>query len=128
MFNLTNVELNMCVSIIFGFISKIMALIVTSAFKVLYRISRKVLTLVPFISCMAGKVFVMTHVLLEYHIKVKKSGGAFKVIPAILMHYYSGMFDSDLKRIEGQKESCMRTKIASMTCKKYSKMKNLMSS
>ena len=47
------------------------------------------------ISCMTGKV-VMDHVLLEYHITVKKSGGAFKVIPVILMHYYS-----DLKRIEG---------------------------
>ena len=46
----------------------------------------------------------MAHVLLEYHIKVKKSGGAFKVIPAILIHYYSGMLDSDLKRIEGQKK------------------------
>ena len=57
----------------------------------------------------------MAHVLLEYHIKVKKSEGAFKVIPTILMHYYSGMLDSDLKIIEGQKESCMRTKIASMT-------------
>ena len=77
MFNLTNVELNMCVSIIFEFIYEIMALIVTSAFKVLYRMSRKVLALVPFISCMAGKVFVITHVLFEYHIKVKKSGGAF---------------------------------------------------
>ena len=52
---------------------------------------------------MTGKV-VMDHVLLEYHIKVKKSGGAFKVIPTILMHYYSGMLDSDLKRIEGQKK------------------------
>ena len=40
MFNLTNVELNMCVSIIFGFISEIMALIVTSAFKVLYHMSK----------------------------------------------------------------------------------------
>ena len=66
---------------------------------------------------MAGKVFVMTHVLLEYHIKVKKFRGAFKAIPPILMHYYNGMLDSDLKRIEGQKESRMRTKIASMTCK-----------
>ena len=47
------------------------------------------------VSLMIGKV-VMDHVLLEYHIKVKKSGGAFKVIPVILMHYYS-----DLKRIEG---------------------------
>ena len=61
---------------------------------------KKFLALVPFISCMAGESFVITHVLLEYHIKVKKSGGAFKVIPAILMHYYSGMLDSDLKRIE----------------------------
>ena len=42
------------------------------------------------ISCMTGKV-VMDHVLLEYHIKVKKSGGAFKVIPVILMHYYSDL-------------------------------------
>ena len=59
----------------------------------------KVLALVLFISCMTGKVFVMDHVLLEYHIKVKKSGGVFKVIPVIPMHYYS-----DLKRIEGQKK------------------------
>ena len=84
--------------------SEIMALIVTGAFKVLYRMSGKVLALVPFISCMTGNFFVMTHVLLEYHIKVKKSGGAFKVIPAILMHYYSGMLDNYLKRIEGQKK------------------------
>ena len=66
-----------------------------NAFEVLYRMSEKFLTLVLLISCMTGKV-VMDHVLLEYHIKVKKSGGAFKVIPVILMHYYS-----DLKRIEG---------------------------
>ena len=66
------------------------------------------------ISCMTGKV-VMDHVLLEYHIKVKKSGGAFKVIPVILMHYYS-----DLKRIK-EKKDCMRTKIASMTCKSIAK-------
>ena len=52
------------------------------------------------ISCMTGKV-VMTHVLLEYHIKVKKSEGALKIIPIILMHYYSGMLDNDLKKIEG---------------------------
>jgi len=57
--------------------------------------SEKFLALVSLISCMTGNV-VMDHVLLEYHIKVKKSGGAFKVIPVILMHYYS-----DLKRIEG---------------------------
>ena len=44
--------------------------------------------------------FVMTHVLLEYHIKVKKSGGAFKAILAIPMHCYSGMLNSDLKRVE----------------------------
>ena len=49
----------------------------------------------------------MAHVLFEYHIKVKKSGGAFKVIPTILMHYYSGMRGSDLKRIGGQKENCI---------------------
>ena len=62
--------------------------------------SEKFLALV---SLMTGKVE-MDHVLLEYHIKVKKSGGVFKVIPTILMHYYSGMLDSDLKRIEGQKK------------------------
>ena len=55
----------------------------------------KFLALVSLICCMIGK-FVMDHVILEYHIKVKKSGGDFKVIPVILMHYYS-----DLKRIEG---------------------------
>ena len=65
-----------------------MVLIVTSAFKVLYRMSEIFLALVSLISCMTGKD-VMAHVLLEYHIKVKKSGGAFKVIPVILMHYYS---------------------------------------
>jgi len=70
---------------------------------------------------MTGKVFVMTHLRHEYHIKVKKSRGGFKVISTIHMHYYSGMLDSDLKRIEGQKESCMRTKIASMTCKSIAK-------
>ena len=88
-----------------------MALIVTSAFKVLYHMSGKILALVPFISCMAGKVFVKTHVLLEYHIKVKKSGGAFKVIPAILMHYYSGMLDSDIERVEGQKKLYTKSRL-----------------
>ena len=63
---------------------------------------RKFLALMSLISCMTGKV-VMTHVLLEYHIKVKKSGGAFKVIPTILMHYYSGMLDSDLERVDKRK-------------------------
>ena len=104
MFNLTNIELNMCVSIIFEFISEIMALIITSAFKVLYRMSGKVLALVPFISCMAGKVFVMTHVRHEYHIEVKKSGGAFKLSQQFSCTTIVAWLDSDLKRIEGQKK------------------------
>ena len=108
---MTNVELNMRVSIIFGFISEIMALVVTSAFKVLYRMSGKVLILVPFISYMAGKVFVMTHVLLEYHIKVKKFGGAFKAISPIPMHCYNGMLDSDLKESKDKRKlSYIQTK------------------
>ena len=90
MFNLTKVELNMCVSIIFGFISKIMALIVTSAIKVSYL-------------AWLGKFFVMTHMLLEYNIKVKKFGGAFKVISPIPMHCYNGMLDSDLKESKDKK-------------------------
>ena len=73
MFNLSNIELDMCVGKVFRFISEIDALIVTSAFKVLYCMSEKFLVLVSFISCLAGEAFVMTHVLLEYHIKVKKS-------------------------------------------------------
>ena len=48
--------------------------------------SGKFLALVSLISCMTEKV-VMTHMLLEYHIKVKKPEGVFKVILAILMHY-----------------------------------------
>jgi len=65
MFNLTNVELNICVSNFFlsDLFLKLNVLVVTNAFKILYRMSEKVLALVPFISCMAGKVFVMTHVL-----------------------------------------------------------------
>ena len=73
------------------------------------------------------KVFVMTHVRYEYHIKVKKSGRAFKAIPSIIMHCYSDMLNSDLERVEGQKES-----YANQDCKhdlqKYSKINNLMSS
>jgi len=42
--------------------------------------------------------------LLEYHIKLKKSGGAFKAIPAIIMHCYSDMLNSDLERVERQKK------------------------
>ena len=42
------------------------------------------------------------------------------------MHYYSGMLDSDIERVEGQKENCIRTK--SQDCKhdlqKYNNMKN----
>jgi len=67
----------------------------------------KFLALVPSYPACQEKFFVMAHVLLEHHIKVKKSGGAFKAIPAILMHYYSGMLDSDLERVEGQKERCI---------------------
>ena len=73
--------------------------------------SRKVLILVPFISCMAGKVFVMTHVLLEYHIKVKKFGEAFKAISPIPMHCYNGMLDSDLKESKDKRKlSYIQTK------------------
>ena len=101
--------------------SEIMALIVTGAFKVLYRMSGKVLALVPFISCMAGKVFVMTHVLLEYHIKVKKSGGAFKIIPAILMHYYIGMLDSDLKESKDKKKVVCEPRLQARLAKSIAK-------
>lgn len=51
---------------------------------------------------MAKKVFAMTHVLLQYHIKVKKSGGAFKAIQTNPMHFHSVMLDSDFERAEGQ--------------------------
>ena len=79
MFNLTNVELNICVSNFFlsDLFIKLNVLVVTNAFKILYHMLEKFLALVPFISCMAGKVFVMTHVRHGYHIKEKKSGGAF---------------------------------------------------
>ena len=72
----------------------------------------------------------MDHVLLEYHIKVKKSGGAFKVLPTFLMHYYSGMLDSDLDIVEGQKKIVYETKvkIASMTCKSIALLRTLKSS
>ena len=48
-----------------------------NAFEVLYRMSEKFLAFVSLISCMIGKV-VMTHVLLEYHIK-EKSGELLKL-------------------------------------------------
>ena len=44
----------------------------------------------------------MTHVLLEYHIKVKKSGGACEAIQTNPMHFHSVMLDSDFERAEGQ--------------------------
>ena len=88
------------------------ALVTTNTFKVLYHMSGKVLALVPFISCMAGKVFVMTHGLHEYHIKVKKSGGAFKLSQQFSCTTIMTCLDNDLKRVEGQKKV-----LASMTCK-----------
>ena len=71
--------------------------------------------------------FVMTHVLLEYHIKVKKFGEAFKAISPIPMHCYNGMLDSDLKESKDKRKlSYIQTK--SRDCKhdlqKYSNMKN----
>jgi len=48
--------------------------------------------------------FVMTHVQLEYHIKVKKSGGAFKLSQQFSCTTIVAWLDSDLKRIEGQKK------------------------
>ena len=78
---MTNVELNICVSNFFlsDLFLKLNVLVVTNAFKILYHMLEKFLALVPSISCMAGEVFVMTHILFEYHIKVNKSGGAFKL-------------------------------------------------
>ena len=85
--------------------------------------SEKFLALVSLISCMTGKV-VMTHVLLEYHIKVKKSGGAFKLSQQFSCTTIVACLDSDLKK--------GRKLYANQYCKndlqKYSKMKNLMSS
>jgi hypothetical protein len=53
----------------------------------------------------------MTHVWLEYHIKDKKSGGAFILSQQyIFMHLYSVVLDSDLSSVEGQKESWIRFK------------------
>ena len=78
------------------------------------------MALVPFISCMTGKVFVMTHVRHEYHIKVKKSRGAFKVIPTIPMLYYNGMLDSDLKESKDKRKLSYiqpKVEIENMTCK-----------
>jgi len=62
------------------------------------------LALVPFTSCTAGKVFVMILMPHEYHIKVKKSGGAFKLSQQFSCTTIVAWLDSDLKRIEGQKK------------------------
>ena len=59
--------------------------------------SGKVLALVPFTSCTAGKVFVMTLMPHEYHIKVKKSGGAFKLSQQFSCTTIVACLDSDLK-------------------------------
>ena len=71
--------------------------------------SEKVLALVQFISCMAGKVFVMTHVRHEYHIKLKKSGGAFKLFQQFSCTTIVACW---IERVEGQKKV-----LASMTYK-----------
>ena len=63
----------------------------------------------------------MLDVLLEYHIKVKKSGGAFKVIPAILMHYYSGMLDSDLKESKDKKKIVCEPRLQARLAKSLAK-------
>ena len=99
-FNLTNVELNMRCKCLWSFIPHVGKVFGTCVTYILH--DRK--------SCDGSCATWVSH-------KSKEVWGAFKVIPTILMHHYSGMLDSDLKRIEGQKESCMRTKIASMTCK-----------
>jgi len=78
------------------------------------------LALVSLISCLTGKV-VIAHVLLECHIKVKKSGGAFKVIPAILMHYYSGMLDSDLKVSKDKKKAVYEPRLQARLAKSIAK-------
>ena len=82
--------------------------------------SEKFLALVSLISCMTGKV-VMDHVLLEYHIKVKKSGGAFKIIPAILMHYYNGILDSDLKESKDKKKVVCEPRLQARLAKSIAK-------
>ena len=66
--------------------------------------SGKVLALVPFISCMAEKVFVMTHVPHEYHIKVKKSGGAFKLSQQLSCTTIVTCLDSDLKESKDKRK------------------------
>ena len=67
--------------------------------------SEKVLALVPFISCMAGKVFVMTHVRHEYHIKVKKSGGTFKLYQQFSCTTKESFSKYDLQKYSNMKNS-----------------------
>ena len=85
----------------------------------------KFLALVPFISYMAGEVCDNSYATWVSH-KRDEVWGSFYAIPAISMYFNSVMLDSDLERVEGQKESCIRTK--SQDCKhdlqKYSNMKN----
>ena len=62
------------------------------------------LALVPFTSCTAGKVFVMTHMPHEYHIKVKKSGGPFKLSQQFSCTTIVACLDSDLKESKDKKK------------------------
>ena len=62
------------------------------------------LALVPFTSYTAGKVFVMTHMPHEYHIKVKKSGGAFKLSQQFSCTTIVACLDSDLKESKDKKK------------------------
>ena len=66
---------------------------------------------------MAGKVFVMTHVRHEYHIKVKKSRGALKLSQQFSCTTIVACW---IERVEGQKKVVYEPKVktASMTCKK----------
>ena len=52
---------------------------------------------------MTGKV-VIDHVLLEYHIKVKKSGGAFKLSQQFSCTNIVACLDSDLKESKYKKK------------------------
>ena len=65
--------------------------------------SGKVLALVPFTSCTAGKVFVM-YVPHEYHIKVKKSRGDFKLSQQFSCTTIVACLDSDLKESKDKKK------------------------
>ena len=69
----------------------------------------------------------MTHVLLEYHIKVKKFGGVFKAIPPIHMHYYNSMLNSDLKESKDKRKLSyiqIKSRDSEYDLQKYSNIKN----